>query len=66
MSDDLPSSRVLEGRWGLEHLAMAIPKGRDPGMPYLRKFSEDAKSEGLVKRAVERAGLRGTVKAELP
>jgi polar amino acid transport system substrate-binding protein len=66
MSDELPNSRVLAGRWGLEHLAMAMPKGRDAAMAYLRKFAEDAKSEGLVQRAVTRAGLRGTVKAELP
>ena len=66
MSDELPNSRVLAGRWGLEHLAMAIPKGRDAAMPYLRKFAEDAKSQGLVQRAVQRAGLRGTVQAELP
>ena len=66
MSDELPNSRVLDGRWGLEHLAMAIPKGRDAAMPYLRTFAEDTKSEGLVQRAVERAGLRGTVRAELP
>jgi polar amino acid transport system substrate-binding protein len=61
MTDELPGSRVLDGRWGLEHLAMAIPKGRDAAMPYLRKFADDVRSEGLVKRAVERAGLRGTV-----
>jgi polar amino acid transport system substrate-binding protein len=61
MTDELAASRVLAGHWGLEHLAMAIPKGRDAAMPYLRKFAEDARSEGLVKRAVERAGLRGTV-----
>ncbi len=66
MSDELRGSRVLAGRWGLEHLAMAIPKGRDSGMPYLRKFAEGAKSEGLVKRAVDRAGLRGTVAADGP
>jgi polar amino acid transport system substrate-binding protein len=60
MTDELPGSRVLSGRWGLEHLAIAIPKGRDAAMPYVRTFAEDARSEGLVKRAVERAGLRGT------
>jgi len=64
MSDALPNSRVLDGRWGLEHLAIAIPKGRDRGMAYLRQFAEDVQSEGLLKRAVERAGLRGSVKAE--
>jgi polar amino acid transport system substrate-binding protein len=61
MSDALPGSRMLDGRWGLEHLAIAIPKGREQGLAYVRKFAEDAKSEGLVDRAVERAGLRGTV-----
>ncbi len=59
MSDALPGSRVLAGRWGLEHLAMAIPKGRDAGAPFARKFIEDAKAEGLVARATTRAGLRG-------
>jgi hypothetical protein len=30
-------------------------------MPFLQRFSADAVSDGQVKRAVERAGLRGTV-----
>ena len=30
---------------------------------YARKFVEEAKSEGLVKAAIERAGLRGAVVA---
>jgi polar amino acid transport system substrate-binding protein len=63
LSDSLPGSRVLEGRWGAEHLAIGIPKGRDKGMTYLRKFAEDAKAEGLVTRAAERAGLRGMAKS---
>jgi len=62
MSDELPSARVLDGRWGLEHLAIAIPKGRDAGMGYLRAFAEQARSEGLVTRAAERAGLRGAAR----
>jgi polar amino acid transport system substrate-binding protein len=59
MSDALPGSRVLDGRWGLEHLAMAIPKGRDAGLAYVRTFVEEAKSEGLVARAAARVALRG-------
>jgi len=59
MSDALPGSRVLDGRWGLEHLAMAIPKGRDAGFAYVRTFVEDAKSEGLVAGAAARVALRG-------
>ena len=59
ISNQLPGSRVLDDRPGIDPHAIAIPKGRDRGMPYLRQFMEDAKSEGLVKSAIERAGLRG-------
>jgi len=64
MSDQAPGSRVLEGRWGIEVFAIGIPKDRDGAMPAVRKFAEDARSEGLVKRAADRAGLRGTVNLE--
>jgi polar amino acid transport system substrate-binding protein len=63
MSNQLPGSRVLDGRPGIDPHAMAMPKGRDRAMPYLRQFMEDAKSQGLVKAAIERAGLRGVVVA---
>ena len=65
LSNQLPGSRVLDGRPGIDPHAMAIPKGRDYGVAYARKFVEDAKSEGLVKAAIERAGLRGVVVAPL-
>jgi polar amino acid transport system substrate-binding protein len=61
MSDSLPGSTVLEGRWGLENFAIAIPKGRDDGMAFLSRFSKQSVADGSVKRAIERAGLRGTV-----
>ena len=64
MSDALPGSRVLDGRWGLEHLAIAIPKGRDAGVTYVRAFAKDAMAQGLVARAAQRAGLRGSVRPE--
>jgi polar amino acid transport system substrate-binding protein len=65
MSDQLPGFRVLDGRFTTDPVAMAIPKGRDLGMAYARKFVEEAKSEGLVKAAIERAGIRGVVVAPL-
>jgi len=65
MSNQLPGSRVLDGRPGIDPHAMAMPKGRDLGVAYARRFIGDAKSEGLVKAAVERAGLRGVVVAPL-
>ena len=65
LSNQLPGSRVLDGRPGIDPHAMAIPKGRDLGAAYAHRFIEDAKSEGLVKAAIERAGLRGVVVAPL-
>lgn len=61
MSDELPGSRVLAGRWGLENFAIGIPKGREAAMPFVSRFVSDAKANGVAARAVERAGLRGTV-----
>jgi len=59
LADAVPTARVLDGRWGLEHLAIAVPKGRAVAAEYLRGFSESARSEGLVLAAAQRAGLRG-------
>jgi len=64
-AEKLAGARVLEGRSGVEETAIAIPKGRDLGAAYVRKFVESAKSEGLVKAAIERAALRGVVVAPL-
>jgi polar amino acid transport system substrate-binding protein len=63
MSDELPGSRVLGGRWGLERFAFGIPKGREQGLDFVNQFAKDAEAEGLVIRAVDRAGLRGTLAA---
>jgi polar amino acid transport system substrate-binding protein len=65
MSNQLPGSRILDGRPGIDPHAMAMPKGRDLGAAYARQFIEDAKSEGLIKAAIERAGVRGVGVAPL-
>jgi polar amino acid transport system substrate-binding protein len=62
-SAKIAGSRVLEDRGG-EETAIAVPKGRKPAAEYARKFVEEAKSAGLVKAAIERAGLRGVVVAQ--
>jgi len=64
MAEKLPGARVLDGHWGVERHAIAIPKGRDQGRPFVEKFTSDAKSEGLVKAAIARAGLRGAMTSE--
>jgi polar amino acid transport system substrate-binding protein len=62
-SNQSPGSRVLDGRPGIDPHAMVMPKGRDAGLSYAREFVEEAKSEGLVKAAIERAGMRGAAVA---
>lgn len=62
LADRLPGTAVLPGRWGLEQLAIALPKGRDPaGLAFLSAYAEEARRGGAVQRAAQRAGLRGSV-----
>jgi polar amino acid transport system substrate-binding protein len=64
MANALPGSRVLDGRPGIIAHAMAMPRGRDDlGVAYALQFIEDAKAEGLVQAAIERAGVSGVVVA---
>ena len=53
-------ARLLEGRFNVVQMVIAVPKGRDPaGMELLTQFVAHAKRDGTVARAIERAGLRG-------
>ena len=62
--DSLPAGqfRILDDRWGLEHLAIAIPKGRESAAPFMKTFTEQAIASGLVQQAITHSGLRGTAK----
>jgi polar amino acid transport system substrate-binding protein len=55
----LPGSRIVEGRFMGVQQSIAVPKGRDAGLAYLRQVVEEAKRSGLVARAIERTGARG-------
>lgn len=59
MADRLPGSRVLDGRWGLEQLAVGVPKGREAGAAFLEAFVADHAVKALVQQAAQRVGLRG-------
>ncbi len=63
MGEKVPGSRVLADRWGEERHAIGFPKGRERGAAFIKEFTEGALSSGLVKGAIERAGLRGAVPA---
>jgi polar amino acid transport system substrate-binding protein len=64
MSDQMPGSRILDGRWGEEHLAVAIPKGHEAALEYIQHFVQEVQTSGLVAKSAEQAGLRGAVKAQ--
>jgi len=64
MSDSMPDARILDGNWGLEHMAVAIPKGRDEGLHFVEAFVQDVQSSGLLEQVQHDAGLRGAIKAE--
>jgi polar amino acid transport system substrate-binding protein len=55
----MPGVSVLPDRWGEERHGIAIPKGREQGVPYITAFTQDALAKGLVKAAMDRAGLQG-------
>ncbi|RTL72187.1 MAG: transporter substrate-binding domain-containing protein [Hyphomicrobiales bacterium] len=59
MADRHPGTVVLDASWGTEHLALAIPKGREAAHAYLEAFSRDATVAELIRGAASRAGLRG-------
>ncbi len=63
MAQGLPGFQVLDGRWGLENLAIAVPQGRDVGMDYLRQFARDVQTSGELQAIIRKADLRGTVQA---
>ena len=59
LADQLPGFVVLPDRWGVEQLALAIPKGRNQAMPWLEQFANDMVRTGQVEAMARRAGLRG-------
>ncbi len=59
LADGLPGSRVLEGSWGAEHLALVLPQGREAGLAALERFGQQQRASGALQQAMQRAGLRG-------
>lgn len=62
-SEQLPGSRVLEGRTYGANIAIGVPKGREVSARYVRKFIDELKAQGFVKQSIERAGVRGLIAA---
>jgi len=62
LNEKLSDFQVLQDRWGLENLAIAIPKGRQDGLPFLNVFAQKVRENGQLDLMIKRAGLRGMTK----
>ena len=60
---EIPGSRILDGRFHTTGIAIAVPKNRPAALAHVRAFLEEAKASGLVRRALDKAGLRSTAVA---
>jgi polar amino acid transport system substrate-binding protein len=54
---DFPGSRIVDGGFQQTGIAVAVPKGRPQALVYVTKFMNEAKASGLLRRAMDRAGM---------
>ena len=50
---ELPGSRVIEDRYGVNLVGIAVPKGQPGRLSYFSQFTEDAKASGFIQRIIE-------------
>ena len=53
----LPGSRIVDGGFQQTGIAIAVPKGRPGALADVTAFMEEAKTSGVVRRALDRAGF---------
>ena len=58
-SAQLPGSRVLENRYGVNRPAVVVAKGEAARLAYISEFIEEIKASGFVQQAITRSGWRG-------
>ena len=56
---ELPGAMVLDGRFNLVQMSIAVPKHNAAALSIVNEFVRDAKRDGLIAQAIARAGLRG-------
>lgn len=62
-AEQFPGSRIVPGRLAVQEIAIAVPKGGDVSVRYIRRLINELKSEGFVKASIERAAVRGLMPA---
>ena len=60
---EIPGSRILDGYFHRTGIAIAVPKNRPAALAHARAFLEQAKASGLIRRALDKAGLESAVVA---
>jgi polar amino acid transport system substrate-binding protein len=58
-SAQLPGSRVLKDRYGVNRPAVVVAKGQAARLAYISEFIEEIKASGFVRQAIARSGWRG-------
>ncbi len=59
LAERLPGARVLDDRFAAAEMTIVLPKARPLALAYVGEFVEQAKRSGIVRKAIEDAGLRG-------
>ena len=60
---ELPGARVLEGRFNVVHMSVAVPKAKADALDLINQFVREMKRNGYIAQAIEKAGLRGVKSA---
>jgi len=55
---NFPGSRVLPGHFQATGVAIAVPKNHPLALSYVSAYIEDAKASGVVRRALDNAGMK--------
>ena len=59
-ANSLPGSKILPGAFRTVSMVVAYPKGKSPAaQDMIKAIVSEAKSSGLVQKAIDSAGLKG-------
>jgi polar amino acid transport system substrate-binding protein len=61
---EIPGATVLEGRFNVVQMSIAVPKSNAGALSLVNDFIRDAKRDGLIHDAIARADLRGVHAAQ--
>ena len=61
--EQVPGSRILDGRIAMQDIAIGVPKGNETSARYVARFGDEMKASGFVKASIERSGVRGLMAA---